>query len=150
MNNSSKVYVDIVSELDQIFAELGMGDTEYRRGAAWLKALVLFAVDCPKSWQKGHLELLGKMNNITRERVRVILWRTAAEKWNYKCWEDLCERFGYSVEVHFEIASKPNTYEFVALLADNLRMKYQIRPKDTQTEEEFEMKLTGIIDSIGR
>ena len=130
MSNIDRVYVDIESELTQIFAELGMDDPKYRQGSAWLKSLVLIAIRYPTAWTKGHLEYIGSMHNITRERVRVILWRTAAEKWSYQCWKKFSEKFGYSVAPHFAIVSKPNAYEFVALLADNLRIKYQIQPQD--------------------
>ena len=107
-----------------------MNDPKYRRGSAWLKSLVLIAIRYPTAWIQDHLQYIGSMHNVTRERVRVILWYTAAEKWNYQCWKKLSEKLGYSIEPHFAIVSKPNAYEFVALLADNLRIKYQIRPQD--------------------
>ena len=42
----------------------------------------------------------------------------------------------YHVHRRFSMrsASKPNTYEFVTLLAANLRIKYQIRPQDGDFE----------------
>ena len=130
MSNIDRVYVDIESELAQIFAELGMDDPKYHRGSAWLKSLVLIAIRYPTAWTQGHLEYIGNIHNITRERVRVILWRTAAEKWSYQCWKKLSEKLGYSIEPHFAIVSKPNAYEFISLLADNLRIKYKIQPQD--------------------
>ena len=123
-------FVDIESELTRIFAELGMDDPKYRQGSAWLKSLVLIAIRYPTAWTQNHLEYIARLHNITRERVRVILWRTAAEKWSYQCWKKLSENLGYSVEPHFAIVSKPNAYEFISLLADNLRIKYQIQPQD--------------------
>ena len=130
MDNINKVYADIESELTQIFAELGMDDPKYSRGSAWLKSLVLIAIRYPTAWTQGHLEYIGNIHNINRERVRVILWRTAAEKWSYQCWKNLSEKLGYSVKPRFTIVSKPNAYEFISLLADNLRIKYQIQPQD--------------------
>ena len=129
MNNIDKVYVDIELELNHIFSELGMDDPKYHRGSAWLKSLVLIAIRYPTAWIQGHLEYIGNIHNITRERVRIILWRTAAEKWSYQCWGKLCEELSYSVEPHFAIVSKPNAHEFISLLADNLRIKYQIQPQ---------------------
>ena len=134
MSNIDRVYVDIESELTHIFSELGMDDPKYYRGSAWLKSLVLVAIRYPNSWTQNHLEHIARMHNLTRERVRVILWRTAAEKWSYQCWKKLSDNLGYSVDPHFAIVSKPNTYEFVTLLAANLRIKYQIRPQDGDFE----------------
>ena len=130
MENKEKVFVAFEAELDEIFAEMDMGNQRDRQGASMLKELILVAVCYPEGWQKGCLEAFGRRYNITRERISQILWRTAAESWNIKYLKGLCERFGHDIELKFEIISKPNTTEFVTLFADNLRQKYHIQPEE--------------------
>ena len=130
MENKEKVFMKLENELDEIFAEMDMDNQRYRQGASMLKELILVAVRYPENWAKGSYEVFGRRYNITRERIRIILWRTAAESWNIRIWKSLCERFGHNIELKFEIISKPNTKEFVTLFADNLREKYQIQPKE--------------------
>lgn len=134
MENKEKVFAALEVELDEIFAEIEADNPRGRRGASMLKELILVAVRYPESWQKGSIEAFGRRYSITRERIRQILWRTAAEAWNIKLWKGLCERFGHSIKVKFEIISKPNTKEFVTLLADNLREKYHIQPEEGEYE----------------
>lgn len=130
MENKEKVFAEVEAELNEIFAEMDMDNQRYRQGASMLKELILVAVRYPENWAKGSYEVFGRRYNITRERIRQILWRTAAESWNIKYWKGLCERFGHNIELKFEIISKPNTEEFVTLFADNLREKYQIQPEE--------------------
>ena len=130
MENKEKVFAEIEAELNEIFAEMGMDNPRYRQGAPMLRELILIAVRYPDGWWNGSYEVFGRRYNITRERIRQILWRTAAESWNIKYWKGLCERFGHNIELKFEIISKPNTKEFVTLFADNLREKYQIQPEE--------------------
>lgn len=130
MENKEKVFAEVEAELDEIFAEMDMDNQRYRQGASMLKELILVAVRYPDGWWNGSYEVFGRRYNITRERIRQILWRTAAESWNIKYWKGLCERFGHNIELKFEIISKPNTEEFVTLFADNLREKYQIQPEE--------------------
>ena len=128
MERRDKMYTELESELNQIFTELGMEPNE-NRAFMWLKELIMIAVRSPAVWSDSYLEDIGKRENLTRERVRQLLWRTAAEKWNFsKGCEVLCNHFGDSVEINFTIKSKPSAEEFVTLLADNLRAKYQIQP----------------------
>ena len=134
MENRVEVLASLEAELDEIFAEMDMDSPRHRRGATMLKELILVAVRYPEGWQKGSLEAFGKRHNITRERIRQILWRTAAESWHIKYWKGLCERFGHDIELKFEIISKPNTKEFVTMFADNLREKYQIQPEEGEFE----------------
>ena len=129
MENKEKVFAEIEAELNEIFAEMGMDNPRYRQGAPMLRELILVAVRYPDGWRNGIYEVFGRRYNITRERIRVILWRTAAESWNIKYRKGLSERFGHDIELKFKIISKPNTEEFVTLFADNLREKYQIQPK---------------------
>ena len=130
MENKEKVFMELENELDEIFAEMDMDNPRYRQGAPMLRELILVAVRYPDGWWNGSYEVFGRRYNITRERIRQILWRTAAESWNIKYWKGLCERFGHNIELKFEIISKPNTEEFVTLFADNLREKYQIQPEE--------------------
>ena len=88
MDNVYKAYIDIETELNQIFTELGLDDLKYRRGSAWLKSLVWIAIRYPTAWAKDHLNYIASLHNITRERVRIILWRTAAEIWSYQSWKN--------------------------------------------------------------
>ena len=134
MENKEKVFAALEVELDEIFAEMEADNPRCRRGAPALKELILVAVRYPESWQKGSLKAFGIRYNVTRERIRQLLWRTASEAWNIKHWKGLCERFGHPIEVKFEIISKPNTEEFVTLLADNLREKYHIQPEEGEYE----------------
>lgn len=128
--NNDTVFAKIESELNQIFTELGMADPRCNRCSSWLKMLILIAIHYPSEWNDGHIEYISRYSNITRERVRQFLWRTAAENWKYsEGREVLCNHFGDSVEINFTIKSKPNAEEFVTLLADNLRAKYEIQPR---------------------
>ena len=107
METKEKVFAELEAELDEIFAEMGMDNPRYRQGASMLRELILVAVRYPDGWWNGSYEVFGRRYNITRERIRQILWRTAAESWNIKYWKELCERFGHNIELKFEIISKP-------------------------------------------
>lgn len=134
MDSKEKVFTELEAELDQIFTEMEIDAFGYHRGAACLRELVLVAVRYPNNWQKGHFNAFARRYNLTRERIRVMLWRTSAERWNRNCRGILNEHFGHPIELKFKIISKPNSEEFVTLLADNLREKYQILPEEGEFE----------------
>lgn len=126
--------IELEAELGEIFAEMETGNPRHRQGVPLLKELILVAVRYPESWEKGSLEAFGRRYGVTRERIRQILWRTAAEIWHIKYRKSLCERFGHPIELKFTVISKPNTKDFVTLFADNLREKYHIQPEEGEYE----------------
>ena len=124
MESRKNIYIELESELNQIFLELGMADPRCNRCSSWLKMLIMVAIHYPSEWNMAHIEHISRYANVTHERVRQFLWRKYSEGR-----EVLCNHFGDSVEINFMIKSKPNAEEFVTLLADNLRAKYEIQPR---------------------
>lgn len=139
-----EILIKLKSEIDQIFAKLGMenskGNLLEREVFNCLKECVFIAVKYPNTWQKGYLVAFARRYNLTRERIRVAFWRTTAESWKPSSIKILTEHFGYPIKLNFEIISKPHNAEFTILLADHLRAKYKIQPK----EEVYEWPCTPI------
>ena len=116
-------YIEIEAELDRILTQLGMNPLGNRREFHWLKEVVLHAVFHPDSWKENYLELIGKREGITRERVRQILYKAVWDKWNVQSVFVLSNYFGYPIQTQFERV-KPNHIEIIALLSEELRGKY--------------------------
>ena len=118
--------MDLETEVDHILAELGMNPLGNRREFHWLKEVVLHAVFHPDSWKENYLELIGKREGITRERVRQILYKAVWDKWNVRSAFVLSNYFGHPVQTQFERV-KPSHIEFIALLSEQLLRKRQIQ-----------------------
>ena len=108
-------------ELDIILSKLGMNPTQ--RDFAWLKEVILLAIYEPSTWQESYLEMIGKREGITRERVRQILHKTVWDHWTPQSKQILCMHFGTSVPMQFEYV-KPNHIEFITLLSGELRKNH--------------------------
>ena len=108
----------IENELDLILTELNMKPTH--RDFAWLKEVILLAISEPSAWQKSYLEMIGKREGISRERVRQILHKMVWDHWPPQSKQILCMHFGTSIQMQFEYA-KPNHIEFITLLSEELR-----------------------------
>jgi hypothetical protein len=104
-------------KVNQIMTELGM-NPESSRAFAWLKEVILMAVDID-TWQSDYLEIIGRREGITRERVRQILHKTVWDNWNANSKTVLENHFG-SIELNFEY-EKPNHIEFIVLVANELK-----------------------------
>ena len=113
-------------ELNQILLELGMDPGGSRRGFRWLNEVILLAVYQPDTWQESYLDLIGRREGITRERVRQILYRAVWDHWTPKSVQILGNHFGYPIQTQFERV-KPTHTEFVSLLSEKLRKKYQTK-----------------------
>ena len=111
------------AELNHILTDLGMSTT--RRDFQWLKEVILLAVHHPDTWQVRYLELIGKREGITRERVRQILYKAVWDHWTPRSVHILSEHFGHPIQTQFERV-KPNHIEFITLLSEELREKYRI------------------------
>ena len=107
-------------ELNQILLELGMDPDGNRREFRWLKEVIMLAVRYPDTWQESCVELIGRREGITRERVRQILHKAVWDHWNARSAAVLANHFGYPVQTQFERV-KPNHVEFIALLSEALR-----------------------------
>ena len=118
--------MNIETELDQILAELGMNSLGEKRDFAWLKEGILLAIRYPNTWQDRYLELIGKREGITRERVRQILYKAVWDGWNIQSAFILNNHFGHPIQTQFEYV-RPNHIEIIALLSEELREKYQIK-----------------------
>ena len=123
MENKEKVLM----ELEQILSELCMAPTDHR-DFGWLQEVILMAVRDPATWEEEYAEYIGKRANISRERIRQILHKAAWNNWKADSGEIIKNHFGDDVQMNFEYI-KPNHVEFISLVADNLREKYQIQPK---------------------
>ena len=115
--------MDLENELDHILTELGMNPLGGKRDFALLKEVILLAVRHPNTWQDRYLELIGKREGITRERVRQILYKAVWDHWNVRSAFVLSNHFGHPIQTQFEYI-RPNHVEFAALLAGKLRSKY--------------------------
>ena len=115
--------MDLETELDHILAELGMNPLGDKRDFAWLKEVTLLAVRYPNTWQARYLELIGKREGITRERVRQILYKAVWDHWTPRSVHILSEHFGHPIQTKFKYV-KPNHIEFITLLTEELRKKY--------------------------
>ena len=118
--------MDLETELDHLWAELGMNPLGDKRGFVWLKEVTLLAVRYPNTWQARYLELIGKREGITRERVRQILYKAVWDHWNARSAIILSNHFGYPIQTQFERV-KPTHIECVSLLSEKLREKYRIK-----------------------
>ena len=112
-------------ELNQILLELGMDPGGNRREFQWLKEVIGLAVRYPNTWQVRYLDLIGRREGITRERVRQILCKAVWNHWTPRSVHILSEHFGHPIQTQFERV-KPNHIEFVSLLSEELRAKYRI------------------------
>ena len=115
------------AELDEILRELGMDPDSERRDFQWLKEVILLAVRYPNTWQVRYLELIGKREGITRERVRQILYKAVWDQWDIRSFFVLNNHFSDPIQTKFERV-KPNHIEFVTLLSEELRKKYPSLP----------------------
>ena len=123
MENKEKVFTDLEVELVQMLSELGMAP-ESHRDFGWLKEVILMAVDNPLAWEVQYVEYIGKRENITRERVRQILHKAVWNHWNVNS-ENILKKHLGMVQAKFEY-TKPNHVEFIKLISDSLREKYQV------------------------
>ena len=123
MKNKEKVFADLEVELVQILDELGMAP-ESHRDFRLLKEVILMAVDNPLAWEAQSVEYIGKRENITRERVRQILYKAVWNHWNVNS-ENILKKHLGMVQTKFEY-TKPNHVEFTKLISDSLREKYQV------------------------
>ena len=119
--------MDLETELDHILAELGMNPLGDKRDFAWLKEVTLLAVRYPNTWQARYLELIGKREGITRERVRQILYKAVWDNWNAHSAAVFVNHFGASIQIQFERV-KPTHIEFITLLSEELRKKHPSLP----------------------
>ena len=115
------------SELNQILTELGMNPLGGKRDFALLKEAILLAVRYPNTWQVRYLELIGKREGITRERVRQILYKAVWDQWDIRSFFVLNNHFSDPIQTKFERV-KPNHIEFITLLSEELRKKYPSLP----------------------
>ena len=118
--------MDLETELDHLLAELGMNPLGDKRGFAWMKEVTLLAVCYPNTWQARYLELIGKREGITRERVRQILYKAVWDNWNAHSAAVFVNHFGASIQIQFERV-KPTHIEFVSLLSEELRENHRIK-----------------------
>ena len=112
-------------ELDLILSKLDMNPTQ--RDFAWLKQVVMLAIENPSTWEERYLELIGKREGITRERVRQILYKAVCDHWSPQSKQILRTSFGPSIQMQFEYV-KPNHIEFITLLSEELRKKHLSLP----------------------
>lgn len=116
--------LEIEVELEQILIQLGMDPDGNNRGFGWLKEVILYAISHPDCWKENYLELIGKREGITRERVRQILYKAVWDHWTSQSVDVLSNHVGHSIQTQFEWV-KPSYIEFVTLLSEGLRAKYQ-------------------------
>ena len=116
--------VSLETELNDVMVSLGM-DPEEHRYFAWLRDLVLLAAVHPDSWQDKYLIKIGLVENVTYERIRQILYKTAWDHWSANSKAVLHNHFGESLEISFAFG-KPNHEEFILLLSNALRKKYEL------------------------
>ena len=83
------------------------------------------AVLHPEIWQNEYLEILAKSINMTRERVRQMLYKAAWDNWNANAINILGKHVTPPIQTHFEYV-KPNHIEFISLISEKLSEKYQI------------------------
>ena len=104
-------------KVNQIMTELGM-NPESSRTFAWLKEVILMAVDID-TWQSDYLEIIGRREGITRERVRQMIHKAVWDNWNANS-KTVLEKHFDSIELNFEYI-KPNHIEFIALISNELK-----------------------------
>ena len=124
MENKEKVFMELEAELAQILRELGM-PPESHRDFGWLQEVILMSVRHHLVWELQYAEYLCNREGITCERIRQILHKAVWNNWKVDSKDVLKEHFGADVQIKFEYV-KPNHVEFVRLMSDNLRKKYQI------------------------
>ena len=113
----------IETEVSQIMLDLGMDSPINHRSFEWLKELIILAIYHPDGWQNYYLDDIGKRENLTRERVRQMLYKAVSNNWRRESKSILEKHFGYPVQTQFKYV-KPNHIEFIELTSDELRKKY--------------------------
>ena len=113
---------ELESELDRVLVALGM-DTLGGRACGWMRETILMAVADPDGWQDIYAERIGEREHITSERVRQILWKTAATHWSRSGGDILSEILGAPVKTSFEYV-KPTGVEFISMISYRLRAKH--------------------------
>lgn len=116
--------IQLETELNDIMVELAI-DPEEHRYFAWLRDLVLLAAVHPDSWQDKYLIKIGLVENVTYERIRQILYKTAWDHWSVHAETVLYNHFSHSLQISFAFG-KPNHEEFILLLSNALRNKYEL------------------------
>lgn len=111
--------IGLEAEICQILIKLRMNPT-YSSNYMCLKDAILIAIDHPNTWQDTYLETIGKQRNVTRERIRQILYKAACDNWNKESKNVLAVHFGRDVQTHFQYA-KPNHIEFIEMMANLIR-----------------------------
>lgn len=104
-------------EVNQIMTELGM-NPESSRTFAWLKEVILMAVNID-TWQRDYLEIIGRREGVTRERVRQMLHKAVWDNWNANS-KFVLENHFSSIELNFEY-EKPDHIEFITLISNELK-----------------------------
>lgn len=118
---TSGMRVEIEYELIQILTDLGM-DPVGRRDHLFLKEAILMAIQSPNSWENDYLDCIGRRENITRERVRQMLYKAVWNHWGANSKELLSKHFGHPIRTNFEYV-KPNHVEFITLISNEMRTR---------------------------
>ena len=117
-----KTHIDILPELAQIMIDLGFNSNGRQLAFRWLEEIIILAIYYPDTWQDDYLDSIGKRENLTRERVRQILYKAVWNNWNKESKDILEKHFCHPVQTQFKHV-KPNHVEFIELIAYELREK---------------------------
>lgn len=118
-----KTHIDILPELAQIMIDLGFNSNGRQLAFRWLEEIIILAIFYPDTWQDDYLERIGKRENLTRERVRQILYKAVWDKWSKESKGILEKHFEHPIKTQFKYV-KPNHVEFISLISNELRKKH--------------------------
>lgn len=123
--------IQLKNEILEILAKLGIPAES--KATEILKTIILSAITEADSFDlNAQYDKLGRVHQITRERVRQIVCHTIGNHWNRNSLALLSDHFGHAVSFRERRegeapngAGKPTNGALVEMLAEHLRQKYE-------------------------
>ncbi len=114
---------DMESQVTKIIHQIGV--PAHIKGYQYLRAAILLAIDdssCINSVTKVLYPTVAKKYNTTTSRVERAIRHAIEVAWDRGDVDTLNSYFGYTIQ---NSKGKPTNSEFIAMIADNLRLRYK-------------------------
>jgi two-component system response regulator (stage 0 sporulation protein A) len=123
--NHSVVRLDIEAQVTKIIHQIGV--PAHIKGYQYLRTAILMAIDDSEiinSVTKVLYPTVAKKYRTTTSRVERAIRHAIEVAWDRGDVDTLTSYFGYTIQNN---RGKPTNSEFIAMIADNLRLKYKLR-----------------------
>ncbi|MCQ2456958.1 MAG: sporulation transcription factor Spo0A, partial [Clostridia bacterium] len=124
-DSKSQVPADIESQVTKIIHQIGV--PAHIKGYQYLRTAILMTIDDSNiinSVTKVLYPTVAKQYETTTSRVERAIRHAIEVAWDRGDVDTLNSYFGYTIQNN---RGKPTNSEFIAMIADNLRLKYKIR-----------------------